>query len=60
MKEPRNWKTTLAGLAILLLTGTGIAENPKSALNENTVQNVVQALIGIGLISAADGKKREE
>lgn len=60
MRRPRNWKTTLAGIAVLLLTATGIAENPRAAISEHTVQSIIQALVGIGLISAADSKKREE
>lgn len=55
--KKRNWKTTLSGIAILMVTGLGIATNPKFALNENTIQNVTAALVAVGLIAAADAKK---
>lgn len=54
MKKPRNWKTTLAGVAVLLLTGVQVAKNPSSVLHERTIETVVQGLVGIGLIKAAD------
>jgi hypothetical protein len=57
--KKRNWKTTLSGIAILVMTGMGIASNPKSALNENTIQTVTSGLIAVGLIAAADSKKEE-
>lgn len=60
MKRPRNWKTTLAGLAVLALTGVQIASNPAAVLHERTIETIVQSLIGIGLVKAADENQPPE
>lgn len=58
--KKRNWKTTIFGILILAMTGFQIAQNPKTVLEENTYQTITQGLAGIGLIQAADAKKKEE
>lgn len=60
MKKPRNWKTTLAGVAVLVLTGVQIATNPAAVLHERTIETVVQGLVGIGLVKAADESQPTE
>lgn len=50
----RNWKTTLAGIATLALTGVGVWANPRKATDPNVIAAVVGA---IGLIAARDASK---
>lgn len=53
-KKKKNWRTSLAGWAILGLVGAQVAANPKSALHERTLDLTIQGLAAAGLIKAAD------
>lgn len=56
----RNWRTSLTGWAVLALTGAQIVADPKRALEEHTINSVVQGLVGVGLIKAADKQRPPE
>lgn len=50
----RNWKTTLAGILALAMTGLSVYSNPALIQDPTTIAGIVG---GIGLIVAKDGDK---
>lgn len=61
MKKKRSWRTTLLGVATLVLTGASVAANPVAVLNKESLAQIVASLTaGVGLITARDQKAHEE
>ncbi len=50
----RNWKTTIAGIFALAITGLQVYQNPASLLDPSTFGGITA---GVGLILAKDGDK---
>ena len=55
--NPKNWKTTLAGILMLAFTGFQIYKNPALLTDPSIDAKIAGAA---GLIVAADGKSKPE
>lgn len=50
----KNWKTSMAGVGMLLVIGSSVAQNPKKNINQEAVLGTIAA---VGLILGKDGDK---
>lgn len=53
---PKNWKTTLAGAALLLTTASKVATDPTVVLRQPS-ELVAEVGVGLGLLAARDHNK---
>lgn len=50
----KNWKSTLAGLALIIGTAASVSQDPSKVFDKSTAAAIIA---GVGLIAAKDGDK---